>query len=67
MPTHFKIYDSDLEQCLPSITVLWISSFHTHLLQFYFMSKNDKVKLHKQAKDINHEIYHLKSFVGSVL
>lgn len=32
----FKIYDSALEQYLPSITVLWVSSLHIHLLWLFF-------------------------------
>lgn len=35
----FKIYDSTLERYIPSVTVLWVSSFHIHLLQFFAMCK----------------------------
>lgn len=39
MMAHFKMYTIAQEQYLSSNTVLWASSLHIHLVQFYTMSK----------------------------
>lgn len=62
----FKIYNSALEQYFPSITVLWVSSLHIHLLQLFLLYVRQTIRfwLHKQAKAIYLEIWHLKNSLG---